>query len=237
MSCCHDSSDCLTLQAKLRPKCPIIRQRGRRRPGARRAQKRFARCGRAVEHCVGGRDPEQSRGGTQEPRVERGSRHAPKRTRTSTRESPNKALNLVRRRVAMSHRSVDPVSIGIFRSIGGPGPRRKSRDASHSASHGSGYQLASPAEPGAELTTTRGRGHREVRSGRDRDCRTPGDRSRTGVRRCRGAHPHLCAYVRGSSRRSRRGPPRRRRRFRPCRRRCRRRARARSGRWRRGSVP
>ena len=33
----------------------------------------------------------------------------------------------------------------------------------------------------------RGRGHREVRSGRDRDCRTPGDRSRTGVRRWRAA--------------------------------------------------
>ena len=39
----------------------------------------------------------------------------------------------------------------------------------------------------------------------------------------------LCAYVRGSSRRSRRGPPRRRRCVRPCRRRSRRRARAMSG--------
>ena len=43
---------------------------------------------------------------------------------TSARESQDKALNRVPRRIAISHSSVDPVSIGIFGSIGGPGPRR-----------------------------------------------------------------------------------------------------------------
>ena len=78
---------------------------------------------------------------TGKPRSCRAFFDAPKRTRTSTSHTAHKALNLMSRRVAMSHLSVDPVPIAIFGSIGGPGPRRKSRDASHSASHGSGYQF------------------------------------------------------------------------------------------------
>jgi hypothetical protein len=74
----------------------------------------------------------------------RGLLSAPKRTRTSTRESPDKALTLVCWWFAFSALSVEPVVIGLFGGSGGTVALRNRGDASYRPSHGLAYQTRFP---------------------------------------------------------------------------------------------